>query len=103
MSDMHLIAGYLSFFILLGLVLPIINSSFDTTYTGNSDINSLETDIRGESDNNQLSIWRVIGSLLSVFFWSFGELPFIANIILLIPRIIFISTVARNIWIGGGN
>jgi len=103
MSDMHLIAGFLTFFILLGLSLPVINSGFDTDYNGVSDINAFGEELEDNANNSQLSIWRVLGSLISVFFWSFGELPVLANVLLLIPRTIFILTVARNIWIGGGS
>ncbi len=103
MSDIKIIGSYLTFFILLGLLLPIINSGFDTEYSGVSGITELEDDIGSESSNNQLSIWRVMFSLISVFFWSFGELPIIANIFLLIPRILLLLTISRNIWIGGGS
>lgn len=102
-NDMVLIASFLTFFTILGILLPVINSGFDTEYTGIGGIGDLEEDVGNESDNNQLSIWRVIFSMISVFFWSFGELPVLLNTFLLIPRIIFILTVVRNIWIGGGS
>ena len=103
MSDIHLIAGFLCFFITIGIALPIINVGFENTYTGSSDVTGLKDDVADNTEENSLSIWRVFKSLFLVFFWSFGELPVLANTIMMIPRIIFTITVARNIWVGGGN
>ena len=102
-NDTTIYTGLLSFFILLGLILPVVNEAFNTEYTGIANVEDLTNNVGGETESGNLTIWRVFTSLFTVFFWSFGELPFIANTILLIPRLIFAIMTARFIWVGGGN
>lgn len=104
------------FFILVGAVLPFVNSTFQQTetfqdfgnFTGNvtdsakelSDKTIEPTWLNPVGSLNALS---VLASILKMFFWTFGDLPFWIDIVLFIPlRLIFVAIIARNIWIGGG-
>lgn len=101
-NDISIATGIITLFVLLGLALPFINSSFNETVTTNN-VTTLENQI-GEDINNTTSInaFTVLFSVLKMFFWTFGALPFWLDGIFVILRIILALIIARNIWVGGG-
>ena len=88
---------YITFFVLLGFIVPFINAEFDSSYTEN------DADIVSSDDTDStVSIWKVIANLFTFAFWTFGVPSWLNLTVLLIFRIHLILIVARNIWIGGG-
>ena len=51
---------------------------------------------------SQLSVWKIIGSMFTSIFWTFGVADWINLFILLPLRLLLLLLIARNIWIGGG-
>lgn len=99
LNDISIISGILIFFVLLGTVLPFIASAFNSQQNENN-INS--NNVKKHLSESSISIWRVLFSIVTVFFWSF-EVNIWINIIILEPmRILAYFIIARNIWIGGG-
>jgi hypothetical protein len=95
-NDIHYIIVFTAFFMLLGLVVPLINSEFDTDYSGN-------TYTEDESgDLSESSALFVILNIFTIPFWTFG-FPTWVNLWILLPiRIPFIFLIARNIRGSGG-
>ena len=101
-NDMTIIYGFVTFFVLIGIVTPYINAEFNSSYP----VNDAETLIDIDTDKavSSVSAFKVIGSVITMFFWSFGNLPVWLDLVLFLPlRVVFYLIIARNIWIGGGN
>jgi len=103
-NDMTIIFGIMAFFIGLGAIIPYINAEYGSSYS-EYDADSLTGAMVSEQDSvgSVISGWKVLGSILSMFFWSFAGISIILNIVLIPVRIIFWVTIIRNIWIGGGS
>lgn len=101
-NDMTIIYGFITFFVLIGIITPYINEEFDTSYPINdaSQLENLDT----KEATSSISAFKVIGSVISMFFWTFGNLPTWLDLALFLPlRVVFYLIIARNIWIGGGS
>ncbi len=101
-NDMTILYGIIVFFVMVGTFVPYFNESFDTDY---SEYNpqALEDGFDPDDTDSSVSAFRVISSVVSMFFWSF-EVPAWINAIIFMPlRIMLLIIVARNIWIGGGS
>lgn len=74
-------------FVLLGVALPFINESFGGT-GANTDVDGFTDDL-GQSAANPLDAFlTVVTSVLKMFFWTFGSLPFWVDAFLTIFRIL---------------
>ena len=98
MNDMTYLLFYITFFVLIGVLVPLINDEFNTDYTEN------DPNIIGEDDLNEssLTFWKVLLNFFSFAFWTFGLPTWLNLTFFLILRIHLILIVARNIWVGGG-
>lgn len=95
--------GIISVFVIVGIALPFVNESFEGTQEFNANTQGLQDQIGQDvNDVSSISIFTVLLSVLSMFFWSFGALPFWLDGFFVILRIILVITIARNVWIGGG-
>ncbi|NIQ15370.1 MAG: hypothetical protein GTO02_13540 [Candidatus Dadabacteria bacterium] len=78
----YILTVIVSIFVVLGIALPFINADFgvdaSTVNTGGF------TEDIGQDDVTAL---EVVFSLFSMFFWTFGALPFWLDGLFLIPRI----------------
>lgn len=103
-NDMTIIFGILAFFIILGSIIPYVNAEYGSSYT-TPNVAGFEEQVVSESDSigSVVSGWKVLASVLTMFFWSFAGISIFLNIVLLPVRIIFWMTIIRNIWIGGGS
>ena len=103
-NDMTIIFGIMAFFIGLGIIIPYVNAEYGTGYT-EFNIDGFEDNVVAEqgSVGSVLSGWSVLGSVLSMFFWSLAGISVWVNLILMPVRIIFWLTIIRNIWVGGGS
>lgn len=118
-NDISIITGIIASFILIGILLPFLNEGFSTSVTTNNvgdfenqigdtikDVRSNEsvTGILGtfSAGAQGVGFLKVFFSVVSMFFWTFGALPFWLDGIFLILRLMLVMIIARNIWIGGG-
>lgn len=92
-SDIHYLVLFGTFFMLLGIIAPMLNAEFGTTYTAHNYIEA-------GGDISSLTAWVVIGNMFVIPFWTFG-FPAWINIILLFFRMPFWFLLARNVWVGG--
>lgn len=101
MNDIGIIMGIISFFVLIGFFLPIVNSEFTATGTiGEDDINTSSVEIVTVDDVGPVDI---LLSVLSMFFWTFGGIPaWLDATVFMLLRITLALTIARNVWVGGG-
>ena len=101
-NDISIATGIILVFVLLGLLLPFVNESFGETGT-NLDPESVETNVGQDIENvSAISAFKVLLSVLKMFFWTFGDLPFWLDGVFIVFRLQLAFIIARNIWIGGG-
>ena len=102
MSDMDILATIVIFFITLGTVMPFIHASFDETET-NVNTKGVEFAAGQDLAASNVSILGVVLSIFTMFFWTFGNIPVILDLILFVPlRIIFIVLLYKLIRGVGG-
>lgn len=102
-NDISIISGIIIIFVLIGVFLPYLNQEFPSSASA-TNISGIEDDLSGDAEGiDDINAFDVLVSVLKMFFWTFGDLPFWLDTMFIILRIIFIVTVARNIWIGGGS
>lgn len=95
MSDTAILTGIVIFFVVLGVILPFVQADFGQTKT-NFDVKGLQTGT-GNSLESADSIGgaisttsKILFSVLTMFFWTFGAIPLIMDLILFVPiRIVF--------------
>ena len=101
-NDMTIIFGIITFFVFIGVVTPFINADLNTNLP-EFNPEQLTSNIDTEQARSSISAFRVIGSVLSMFFFTFGEIPLFLDIAIFVPlRLLLVLIVARNVWIGGG-
>ena len=84
MNNNGIIYAFITFFILLGVVHPLIATEFNREYSSN-DIDGLNEDV----NNGDVTSANVFTVLLAVILWVIGA-PVWFNLIILLPmRIIF--------------
>jgi hypothetical protein len=100
---MLIVITIIFFFLCMGIVLPFIEhdikgTSVNPTYNEKEIINGMNS-----AGKSSLSIWSVIGSVASMFLWTFGSIHWLIDLLIFVPlRILLLLTISRNIWIGGG-
>ena len=102
MSDMDILATIVIFFITLGTVMPFIHASFNEAGT---DLNSEGVEFEAGQDLpfSNVSILGVILSIFTMFFWTFGNIPLLLDLLLFVPlRIIFVVLLYKLIRGVGG-
>lgn len=101
-NDVTIIMFMFVFFVGLGTLLPFVQEAFGQTQI-NVGTDELIDDISDNTSNSSLTIWKVLLSVIKMFFWTFGDLPIIIDAIIMLPlRLGFAFLVARNVWVGGG-
>jgi hypothetical protein len=102
-NDISIITGIIAVFVILGTILPYINAEYGVPDSF-PDVDTVEGAV-GDSTGSLGSVvsgWTIFGSVISMFFWTFGALPFWLDMIFVVFRITLALTIARNVWIGGG-
>lgn len=79
-TDTPIFIGIFVFFLFLGAALPFINAAFNEP-TITNDINSAVPTIVP----NAINFLTIAASMSTIFFWSFGQVPFIADLAILTP------------------
>lgn len=106
LNDIGQAVAIITIFIATGLILPFINEELGGNQQFNTNIDGLNDQVSQDvQDFNKLSginAFSVFLSVVSMFFWSFGALPFWLDALFVIFRIQLALLIARNIWIGGG-
>lgn len=107
-NDITIIGGIITVFILLGVITPFLNADFNSDQVTNYDIEGFTSDA-AENVRTTESVFSVTNlvivflSVIKMFFWTFGDLPFWVDLLILTPmRFILVLTIARNVWVGGG-
>lgn len=102
MDDLSLLAILLCFFLGLGVILPYMNADFGTDFTQKDFGSALSENLsKGDSEEvSKVGLFDIITSIFSVFFWSFN-VNWAINLILMIPRILLVFIIWRNLLPGG--
>ncbi len=102
MSDTNLLLTIIIFFVALGVLLPFIHAAFDQQVT---DLNTQGVEFesgQGFSEDS-VSILGIVTSIFTMFFWTFGNIPVVIDLVLFVPiRIIFIVLLFKLVRGVGG-
>lgn len=97
-DDTYYFAGILIFFIFLGVILPYVHSEFDESGTVTNPEHLVDDvqDVEIDSIASVVSLGDVAISILSMFFWTFGALPLLLDLLVFVPmRLILIWLAVR--------
>jgi len=84
-------------FVTLGFIMPFINSSFGVS-EANINTEGLVLEAGDETGGAEVSALKVVLSIFTMFFWSFGTLPAIVDTVIFVPlRILLAILIYRNI------
>ena len=104
-NDISILAVIGFIFFGTAIIIPFINSAFDTT-SDNFDTEQFSSGVQDDAESvSALSAFQVLLTILKLAFFDFGNtlsMPFWLDAIYTFLAVIFIAVVARNIWIGGG-
>ena len=101
MNDIAIIIGIVFMFILIGAALPFMRTEFGIENERGGEDYELPQSLDEHTD--YLTLWSVIWSVAKMFFWTFGSVPILIDLLIITPfRIVLLLTVARNVWVGGG-
>ncbi len=100
-NDISIASGIITVFILLGVFLPFINSSL-SVQSPSVNTTSIQTNVGQDVANidgsfTTVSGLKIIVSVLKMFFWTFGDLPFWLDAIFVILRIILVLILIKYI------
>jgi len=88
--------GIIMTFVLLGVALPFVNSAFGSQT--NVNIDDINTDISGGvQELEATSALAIVKSVVKMFFWTFGDLPFWLDAIFVVFRIALVLILIQYI------
>lgn len=118
MGDVLYIVSIFTVFVALGTLLPFINSEFgedsETDYQFDEIGDGLTTDsVEGDSDSvlnligigsstEKVGILDILWSIAKVLTFTAGDIPFLLDLLLMIPRVILGLLIYRQIRSGSG-
>lgn len=100
-NDVSLMWGIILIFVLIGALIPYVNNSFNTS-ENEFNVNQFDDQIDDETDFTALSATKILLSIASMFFWTFGTLPFWLDAIFLVMRVMLGLLIYRQVRSGGG-
>jgi hypothetical protein len=103
-NDMTILLVILVLFIGLGTVMPFIEDELEVEPQTTIDTEGFVDDVGEEVGTAGVTtVWEIIISILGMFTWTFGQVPWIIDALFLTPiRIVLVILIARQIWPGGG-
>ncbi len=102
MSDTIVIYTIIIAFVALGAILPFINEAFNQQ---DIDFNAQNVEFQGGQNlfSNTVTVLGVITSVVTMFFWTFGAIPAIIDLVVFTPiRIMFAILLYKLILRVGG-
>ena len=107
-TDVGIIAGIVIIFMMIGTALPYINDSLSDAYPTNSTSNNYNSIYEAENPSNlnvatgTISMFSIVVSVFSMFFWTFGALPMWLDLFFVFLRLMLALLVYRLIRSGSG-
>lgn len=99
-SEVKALYIIVTLFVVLGVLLPYIQAAFGEDQT-NNDVSTL-TSIDADDATSSVGLFTVLGSVFSMFFWTFGSLPIWLDAFLFIPLRVILLYVVIRLARGGG-
>ena len=100
-NDVSIMWGIVIIFVLIGAIIPFVNDAFNTD---ENEFNNAQFDqnIDDETDFTSISATTILSSIASMFFFTFGNLPFWLDAIFIVVRVMLGVLIYRQIRSGGG-
>lgn len=99
-SEVKALYIIVTLFVGLGILLPYIQAEFGEDQT-NNDVSGL-TSIDSDDATSSVGLFTVLGSVFTMFFWTFGNLPVWLDAFLFIPLRVILAYVIIRVARGGG-
>ena len=102
MGDTAILTTIIVIFVILGAALPFIHSAFGETST-NVNTEGVEFASGQGFSTSNTSILGIVVSIFTMFFWTFGSIPLILEIVIFVPvRIMFMVLLFKLVRGVGG-
>jgi hypothetical protein len=95
-SETHIALSITSFFILLGIIIPIAQTGFGMDSVSSYDTDNPVSQIT-EEKLGLSTAWEILKSVFLMFFWTFGQLPAILDGVFVILRLALALSIAKMI------
>ena len=103
MGDTAILFTIITIFVFLGAILPFINTAFGQDETNLNTAGVEFATGQGFDDENSISIGSIAVSIFIMFFWTFGAIPVLLDLLLFVPmRIVFVILLFKLIRGVGG-
>jgi len=100
-NDVSILTIILFIFIGLGILLPFVNTGFNNDVT-NYNTEGLDNSFDSDTGETSITSIALLSSILKMFFWTFGDLPFWLDGFFIILRLIFWILLYRQVRSGSG-
>ncbi len=103
MSDTQILLTIVIIFVFLGAIIPFINVAFTQENT-QFNVDGIEFATgEGFQDESSVSIGSIVTSIFTMFFWTFGSIPVLLDLLVFVPlRITFVVLLFKLIRGVGG-
>lgn len=95
MNSPYIISVIVTIFIVIGIALPYVERSFGQD-VNEPDLTGFQEEVEGHIDDS-VSLLDVAGSVVKMFFWTFGSLPAWLDSLFIILRIMLLVAIAEVI------
>ena len=94
--DVIIIVTFASMFILLGVLMPFVQEGLNEPINS-YDTDALEGEMLDDAQGGDISLGTLIVSVIKMFTWTFGDLPFILDAVFTIFRFAFFVAIVRTV------
>lgn len=102
-SDTIIFYGLMIFFVLAGAFLPIIQDTFEASVITRPNYNETIQELQDTKKVTATSVLGIVWNIIKMSTWSFGQLPLVFEIFIMLPiRALFWWLVAKNLIRGAG-
>jgi len=102
-NDIIIIGVILFIFLGLGATLPYVDAEFNQASSSGMDIVAIGDGIGDQVEiTTAISAWDILLSVIAIPFFTIANIPWFMVAFMVLLRIIFWITIARNVWVGGG-
>jgi hypothetical protein len=103
-NDISILSGIIAIFLISSLIIPYVNSAFDSDYNS-YDSEYYNNEVRAVDSVNTINVFSVFSTFIKIALWDIGDtlnLPWFLDAFYTLLTAIATLIIIRNVWIGGG-
>lgn len=101
-NNSSIMFGIIIFFVALGVLLPLLHEDFNQSFSDPD-----ETQLTKNINEDDLSVITtpatIIFSVFKMFFWTFGAIPTIIDLLIFLPLRILLAVLLLKTFLPGGS